>query len=401
MRARVRFLFLAAVVAVGVAPAAQAQRDDSLIRDAREAFKTGRASKSRGKSAKAREARPAAAAAAPVVAPAPSPAEPPPAPAPPPKPEVPPDAPTAVARLDRTEAQIGDRLTLTVTTVAAAGVPTNLPTELDLSPFEVLAGDPVIEEKDLGDGHRSRSFRVEIAAYETGELTVPAIPVTYIGKDGRVLSRPTEPVPIKITSLIANEPDPQLKEPAAPITVLEEDLTLVFLGAGLLVAAISAFVALELRRRWRLRAAERPAPPPRPAHELALEKLGRLATSGLRTDSDLRLFYFQLSEIMREYLGGRFGFLALEMTTEEVVGEIARRAPRGLLPGELAGWLAGCDLVKFAKLAPPPSEARGALETAIRMVEATRPRPEPVAASGSAERRPPERGAGEEDAHGG
>jgi hypothetical protein len=325
------------------------------------------------------------AAAAPVAEPPPSePAAAVPAPVPaapaPKKPAIPPDAPTAAARVDRNQATIGDRITLTVTTVAPAGVPTNLPTELNLDPFEVLSGDPVIEEKDLGDGHRSRSFRIEIAAYQTGALEVPAISVTYIGKDGRVLSRPTEPVPVKITSLIANEPDPQLEDVSEPVTVLEQDLTLVYVGAGLGMAALGAFIALELRRRWRLRDARRPAPPPRPAHEIALEKLGQLATSGLGTDSDLRLFYFQLSEIVREYLGGRFEFPALEMTTEELTDELGRMAPRGLVPGEIAGWLSGCDLVKFAKLAPPPAEARGALETAIRMVEATRPRFEPPVA---------------------
>jgi hypothetical protein len=321
-----------------------------------------------------------AAAAAPVVEPPvaePQKPEPKTEPAAPEKPAIPADAPTAAARVDRNEAAIGDRITLTVTTVAPAGVPTNLPTELTLDPFEVLSGDPVIEEKDLGDGHRSRSFRVEIAAYQTGALEVPAISVTYIGKDGRVLSRPTEPVPVKITSLIANEPDPQLKDASEPVTVLEQDLTLVYVGAAIGMAALGAFIALELRRRWRLRDARRPAPPPRPAHEIALEKLGQLATSGLGTDSDLRLFYFQLSEIVREYLGGRFEFPALEMTTEELTEELGRMAPRGLVPGEIAGWLSGCDLVKFAKLAPPPAEARGALETAIRMVEATRPRFDP------------------------
>ncbi len=50
--------------------------------------------------------------------------------------------------------------------------------------------------------------------------------------------------------------------------------------------------------------------------------------------------------------------------------------------GEVAGWLAGCDLVKFAKVTPSDFEARGALETAIRIVEATRPRPEPQVGEG-------------------
>ena len=35
--------------------------------------------------------------------------------------------------------------------------------------------------------------------------------------------------------------------------------------------------------------------------------------------------------------------------------------------------LAGCDLVKFAKISPSAAEARGALESAIRIVVTTRP----------------------------
>ena len=43
--------------------------------------------------------------------------------------------------------------------------------------------------------------------------------------------------------------------------------------------------------------------------------------------------------------------------------------------GEVEGWLAACDLVKFAKVSPSAAEARGALESAIRIVTTTRPAP--------------------------
>ena len=76
---------------------------------------------------------------------------------------------------------------------------------------------------------------------------------------------------------------------------------------------------------------------------MALEKLDRLATQRLvQTGADMRPFYFQLSEIVREYLGARFGFLALEMTTEELMDEL--RPPRAARPGagrgRRAGWSA-------------------------------------------------------------
>ena len=102
-------------------------------------------------------------------------------------------------------------------------------------------------------------------------------------------------MPVKIASLLANEPEPQLKELAPPVAVLEEDS-----DPGL--------------RRRRARGAAAlggagrpadacggcgPAPPTRPpaaaaaAHEIALEKLDRLAQLRLRLENaDHRQFYF-------------------------------------------------------------------------------------------------------------
>jgi hypothetical protein len=246
----------------------------------------------------------------------------------------------------------------------------------------VVGGDPELEEVDLGDGRVRRTFSLKVAAYEPGELQVPPIPVTYIGAGGHVLSLHTAAVTVKIGSLLSNEPDPKLKDPAPPVAVYREDLTLVYLAGALVAAALGALLALAIRRRLRRRAAFRPAPPPRPPHEVALEKLDQLARGGLQNGTDMKAFYFHLSDIVREYLGARYGFLALEMTTEELMHELQLRSPRGLVMGEVAGWLSGCDLVKFAKIDPGQAEARGALETAFRLVEATRPRPEPQVGEG-------------------
>src|SRR6185295_5227365 len=121
-------------------------------------------------------------------------------------------------------------------------------------------------------------------------------------------------------------------------------------------------------RRLRGRVIYRPGPPPRPAHEVAMEKLDRLGAYGFLEDADNRPFYFSVSEVIREYLGARYGFDSLELTTDELVAQLKRAAKNelGLTEGEITGWLSACDLVKFAKISPTVAEARGALETAIR-----------------------------------
>jgi hypothetical protein len=297
------------------------------------------------------------------------------------------DAPTVTARLqkkaegDSDTVHVGDALNLVVTAISRRGVPVNLPGTLDLKAFSVL--DRKEAETDLGDGRVRHEFTLVISAYEPGVTEIPAIEVTYLGTGGDVRTARTAPIPLKVGSLIANEPEPALKEAAAPVTVLEENWVLAYVAAGLLAALLGGLVTWVVVRRLRARVSARPGPPPRPAHEIALEKLDRLGQYGFLEDADNRPFYFSVSEVIREYLGARYGFDSLELTTDELVSQLKRAARNelGLYEGEITGWLSACDLVKFAKISPTVAEARGALETAIRIVTSTKPRPAPVEAA--------------------
>jgi len=302
-----------------------------------------------------------------------------------------PDAPTVAAHVDRADAHVGDPIRLGVVAVAKTGVPVNLPGTFDLGPFSLL-GREETSEQNLGDGRIRREFVLKIAAYEPGELQLPPIDVTYLGPQGEVKTVRTGAVAIKIASLIANEPEPALKDAATPVSVMEENRLPLYIGGAVLAAGLGALLTFFIVRKLRGRPAHRPGPPPRPAHEIALERLDRLGALGFLENADNRPFYFAVSEVIRDYLGGRYGFDSLEMTTDELIGELARHTGRDLASftlGEIQGWLSACDLVKFAKISPTAAEARGALESAIRIVTATRPAPVATVAApgGTAEAR--------------
>ncbi|HET6280051.1 MAG TPA: BatD family protein [Polyangia bacterium] len=289
-----------------------------------------------------------------------------------------PEAPTVAARVDKTNAHVGDVIALTLTAISRKGVPVNLPNTIDLGAFSIL--DRKEAEQDLGDARTRREFTLTVAAYEPGEVEIPSVEVTYLGKTGEVRSARTAPVAIKIASLIANEPEPALKDNAPPVVVWQQNLLLVYVAGGLLAAALGALAAWLIVRRLRARALDRPGPPPRPAHEIALERLDRLGGYGFLENADNRPFYFAVSEVIRDYLGARFGFDSLEMTTDELMSTLRKRAARehvltDLTLVEIESWLSGCDLVKFAKISPTAAESRGTLETALRVVSSTRPRP--------------------------
>jgi hypothetical protein len=294
--------------------------------------------------------------------------------------EVPdPDAPTVAARVDRAEAYVGDPVHLEVVAISKSAVPVNLPSTLELGPFSLL--DRKESEQNLGDGRTRRVFALTIAAYEPGPKQVPAVEVTYLGPRGEVRTTRTSPVAVKIGSLIANEPEPALKDAAPPVSVLEENLWPAYLAGALVAAGLGALLTIAIVRRLRARRGDRPGPPPRPAHEVALERLDRLGAYGFLENADNRPFYFAVSEVIRDYLGARYGFDSLELTTDELLAELRRHSGRELVVGEIQGWLSACDLVKFAKISPSAAESRGALESAIRIVSATRPVVETVVAA--------------------
>lgn len=292
-----------------------------------------------------------------------------------------PDAPTVGASLDKAEAHVGDRLTLTVSAVARAGVAVTLPGKLDLGKLELLErNDGDRNGRDLGDGRRSHRFVLGVAAYETGALTVPPIEVSYITPRGEVRTVETDPLTLDVRPLVAaDEANPQAQPERPPRSAWVEDKRvmralrsagLVALGLALLTAAV-----LLLRRALRRRepaAVLAAVVPGRAPDAVAIEKLTALRARGRFAVDGYRPFYFELTEVVREYLGARYGFDALDMTTTELLDELARRAEHLTVSGaEVPRFFAECDLVKFAKAGSTDAAALGALDAAQAIVLST------------------------------
>ena len=135
-------------------------------------------------------------------------------------------------------------------------------------------------------------------------------------------------------------------------------------------AAAAGIILYWLWKRRRKVTQARPAAPPVPAHLRAREKLDQ----ALAMLSQPKPFCVLVSDTVRFYLEDRFELRAPERTTEEFLRELSGSA---LLSPEkkasLANFLAGCDLVKFAKYEPGEAELRAFHHSALRLVEETSP----------------------------
>ena len=138
-------------------------------------------------------------------------------------------------------------------------------------------------------------------------------------------------------------------------------------------ALVVAAVLFALWKWLRRRQANKPVPPPVPAHIRAKQKLNE----ALALISQPKPFVIAVSDTVRFYLEERFTFRAPERTTEEFLRELGTT---DLLLSEqkdsLGEFLQSCDLVKFAKYEPGEKELQDLHASAVRLVEETEPKPE-------------------------
>ena len=206
------------------------------------------------------------------------------------------------------------------------------------------------------------------------ELTLPALPISIARASGELISLCTQPHTITIEDPTSSTPNPKPKENPPPRRQREEWTFLkqaVSIGAiALVVGAILAW----LIGRWLKRPRPvPPPPPPRPPWEVALESLHDLRHAGLTREGRFAEHFDRVSDIVRRYLGDRYGFDGLESTTREMLGELRATTPRISMLDEIERFLRQADLVKFARLTPTEAECETALSRGEEIVRRTVP----------------------------
>ena len=288
------------------------------------------------------------------------------------------DAPTVSASASSQRVALGQVFYLFVRVVYEPGTQVNLPASLPLGPaFEETGRTDSIEKNQ--DGTFTRDYEIALQAFDVGEHGIPPIPVTYAAQ-GRAQEVLTQSVPIEVTGTIG-EGEATLRDIRGPVAVERPDYTLiwvagVFTGALLLVVAVLMLRSAFRRRRRRV-LARLPDALVRSAHDEALARLAEVEGSGALDDPDRKPAYLAMSEIIRAYIGRRWGFPALDLTTEEIRAHLIAR-PDGPAAADLVcGWLERSDMVKYARYDASPEEARQALYEARIFIDRTRPAPPP------------------------
>lgn len=291
---------------------------------------------------------------------------------------------TVKASVDSVELIMGDRANLSVqvdmpageeSTVQLVDFPLLTPgTEyIDFHGVDVVKSDSTVVS---ANGRTRINFDFVIQAFDPGTITIP--PFAVVSSQGRdtVYSGivALKVIPVDVDSLETINPMESIVSPRTRWYDYFPDWLLWTL-LGIVVACLGVWAYLKLRKHQEIVEERRQAPVP--PYELAMTRLNTLRSRNLAESGQEKEYYTELVDILRQYLEGRFGINAMEMTSTQIVRALRSNPETRLTAEEMKSVLSIADFVKFAKVRPLPDDNIRAFSRAINFVETTKPAPEP------------------------
>ncbi len=289
---------------------------------------------------------------------------------------------TIKAEADSTVMLMGDRNLLHV----AVDMPADSPAQLldfpvltpgtEYIPFngvDVVASD---SSSVIENGRRKINFNFTIQAFDPGTLTIPPFAALLAQGGDTAFSNivTLKVMPVDVDSLETINPMESIVAAGSRwYDYIPNWLLWVVAAIAVIVASFfcmkffrKAKETVELRRN-----------PPVPPYELAISRLNSLRSRNLAESGHEKEYYTELVDILRQYLEGRFGIYAMEMTSSQIVKALRANPATRMTADEMRQVLSIADFVKFAKVRPLADDNIKALARATSFVEQTKPAPEP------------------------
>lgn len=222
----------------------------------------------------------------------------------------------------------------------------------------------ITEDIPTEDGGRLWTQIIRLDCFDAGQHEVPAMEVQFEDQrsstplNGRI---EIPAIPLTITSTIdvdgnAADIEGWRALPSGPWWPW-------LIVAGLIICVIGA------GGFWIITRQMASGPPPTPA-EIARAALASLRNRGDLDRGDIETFYVTLSDIIRQYVEGRWGLRAPQKTTSEFLHDAEHDQRLGDdRRQQLKSLLKTADLVKFARHQPSADQGRNAIDQAENFVD--------------------------------
>lgn len=273
------------------------------------------------------------------------------------------------AKLDSLEMLIGSQSRLTVEATFDTGSKVVFPQLKDT----VVRNLEIVEtfKPDtswLNEGKRMTvSHSYMVSAYDSAFFYIPGFEVLVDDK-----AYTSKSLALKVYLMPIDSVDIRgIKDVMAPRFVLSDWL---ITGCGTLLIVILVVVAVYLYKRLKdnkpiIRKIH--VEPKKLPHEEAEDIIEQIKERKLSHSEDAKLYYTRLTDALRVYFSGRFGFNAMEMTSAEIVEKLLESNDKEAI-AKIKSLFTVSDLVKFAKYKPMLNENDANLLSAVEFINKTK-----------------------------
>lgn len=216
--------------------------------------------------------------------------------------------------------------------------------------------------------------RLLITGFDSGVFKIPAFEFAVVPKSGTPYVLKTDSFELLVQT-VAVDTTKEFKPIKNIILVQSSWLDYIWYivgGVALLLIVIGITLFFALRKKP---AKPQPKAPAIPLQDRVLKQLSDLEAQQLWQKGQVKEYYVQLTDIVRNYIEERFATPALELTTDEMLYKVRHHKELQPYHALLSNILNTADLAKFAKWQALPQEHFDAIENARQFVENSRPKP--------------------------
>ena len=278
------------------------------------------------------------------------------------------------ATLDSTTLFIGDQTDLHLRAIGEVGEQVAMPVlDKELLPGVEIVDRTIVDTLSLKDGRVQYDQYLTVTSFEDSLFYIAPLPFVSgddtVWSDGLTLNV-VQPFEMDTTDMAITDIKGVYKAPVWWWGIFRWVLLAVLL-AGVGVAGYYLITYLQ-RRKLEEAGNEVVTEPLRPAEEVALEKLDAIKEKKIWQQGQVKEYYTQLTDVVREYIARRFEVSSVEQTSDETLRDIRPLlSERKDLYDQLRKMLTLADLVKFAKWSTTPDENELSLRNAYTFVKET------------------------------